>query len=166
MNSQMLSASGLASLLLLSGLASNAAWAASEQQHKANQGAHMNWEKTELDKIIKTDDLHISVLRDDGVTYGTPTFIWCVQVKGDLYVRAYNGIQSRWYQAALKQKAGRIIAAGKTHDVTFKTISGAFNDHIDDAYRAKYGTSSYLGAMISDRSRAATVLVLPRDGTQ
>lgn len=126
----------------------------------------MNWEKTELDKTIKTDDLHISVLRHDGVTYGTPTFIWCVQVKGDLSVRAYNGIQYRLYQAALKQKAGRIIAAGKTRDVTFKTISGGFNEKIDDAYRANYGTSSYLGPMFSERSRAATILVLPRDGTQ
>ncbi|UWF47886.1 DUF2255 family protein [Pseudomonas sp. N3-W] len=77
-----------------------------------------------------------------------------------------SGLASNAAGAALKQKAGRIIAVGKTRDVTFKTIRGAFNDHIDDAYRAMYDTSSYLGAMISERSRAATVLVLPRDGTQ
>ncbi|WP_297832946.1 DUF2255 family protein [Pseudomonas sp.] len=47
-----------------------------------------------------------------------------------------------------------------------KIISGALNDHIDNAYRAKYGTSSYLGPMISEHSRAATVLVLPKDGAQ
>ncbi len=93
MNPRILSSSGPASL---NGLASNATWAASEHQEKANHGTHMNWEKTELDKII----------------------------------------------------------------------SGALNDHIDNAYRAKYGTSSYLGPMISEHSRAATVLVLPKDGAQ
>ena len=34
--------------------------------------------KDELRKIAETDDLHISPVRDDGVTYGTPTWIWCV----------------------------------------------------------------------------------------
>jgi hypothetical protein len=34
-------------------------------------------------------------------------------------VRGYNGQNSRWYQAAVRQKAGRIIAAGMTKEVTF-----------------------------------------------
>jgi hypothetical protein len=33
------------------------------------------WPKDELRKIAETDDLHISPLRDDGKTYGTPTWI-------------------------------------------------------------------------------------------
>ena len=49
------------------------------------------WSKAQLEKIAATDDLHISPLRDDGVTYGTPTWIWSVVVDGDVYVRAYNG---------------------------------------------------------------------------
>jgi len=53
-------------------------------------------------------------------------------------VRAYHGQNSRWYQAALRQKAGRITAAGMTKDVMFESVSGPLNDHIDDAYRAKY----------------------------
>ena len=76
------------------------------------------WEKEELAKIATTDDLHISPLRDDGRTYGTPTWIWSVVVNEVLYVRAYNGQKSRWYQAALRQKAGRITAAGMTICVT------------------------------------------------
>lgn len=126
----------------------------------------MNWEKTELDKIVKADDLRISVLRDDGATYGTPTYIWCVQVDGGLYVRAYNGISSRWYQAAIKQRGGRIIFAGKTLGVTFEPISGALNERIDEAYRAKYRTSNYLGPMISELSRSASVRILPIDAAQ
>jgi hypothetical protein len=47
--------------------------------------------KDELRKIAEADDLHISPYREDGVTYGTPTWIWSVAVDGNLYVRAYNG---------------------------------------------------------------------------
>ena len=67
------------------------------------------WSKEELHKIATADDLHIAPLRGDGVTYGTPTWIWSVAVDGDLYVRAYNGKGSRWYRSAIKQKAGRIM---------------------------------------------------------
>jgi hypothetical protein len=67
----------------------------------------MAWPKDELRKIAVTDDLHISALRTDGKTFGTLTWIWSVVVDDALYVRAYNGRQSRWYQAALAQKAGR-----------------------------------------------------------
>ncbi|MNH07520.1 hypothetical protein D3C79_669140 [compost metagenome] len=133
---------------------------------KAMGITNMKWPGPELDRIIKADDLHISVFRDDGVTYGTPTFIWCVQVDGELYVRAYNGVHSRWYQAALKQKAGKIIAAGRTMQVAFEPVSGALNDRIDLAYSAKYSASSYLQPMISERSRAATIRILPQKGTQ
>ena len=49
------------------------------------------WSKDELGKIVKADDLHISPFRDDGVTYGTPTWIWSVAEDDALYVRAYNG---------------------------------------------------------------------------
>jgi hypothetical protein len=74
----------------------------------------MTWVKDELHRIAKADDLHISPFREDGVTYGTPTWIWSVVVDGNLYVRAYNGQNSRWYQAAIRQKAGRITVVGMT----------------------------------------------------
>lgn len=77
------------------------------------------WANEELRKIAKTDDLHIAPFSEDGVTYGTPTWIWSVAVGDALYVRGYNGTKSRWYQAALRQKAGRIIAAGMTKEVSF-----------------------------------------------
>ena len=75
---------------------------------------------------------------------------------------AYNGQQSRWYQAATQQKAGRIRAAGMTKEVRFEPVDGPMNDRIDDAYRAKYANSPYLNPMISARARAATVRVLPQ----
>lgn len=121
------------------------------------------WQKAELRKIAEADDLHISPFREDGVTYGTPTWIWSVAVGDSLYVRAYNGQNSSWYKAALRQKAGRITTAGMTRGVTFEPVEGSINDQIDDAYREKYKGSPYLAPMIGVRARSATVKVTPRD---
>ena len=119
------------------------------------------WSKDELRKIAEADDLHISPFRRDGKAYGTPTWIWSVAVADALYVRGYNGQKSSWYQAAVAQKAGRIIAAGMTKEVTFESVNGAINDRIDDAYQAKYRGSPYLPPMISARARSATVKMMP-----
>ncbi|WP_297094730.1 DUF2255 family protein [uncultured Draconibacterium sp.] len=114
----------------------------------------------EIAQIAKKDDFHIAPFREDGVTYGTPTWIWSVEVEGKLYVRAYNGIRSRWYQSAVKQKAGKIEAAGLIKKVQFETITDScLNEKIDNAYRAKYSDSAYLNSMISERAKAATVRV-------
>jgi hypothetical protein len=59
--------------------------------------------RDELRKIAAADDLHVSPFREDGATFGTPTWIWSVAVDGSLYVRAYNGRSSRWHQAALRK---------------------------------------------------------------
>lgn len=121
----------------------------------------MAWLKDELRKIAETDDLHISPFREDGKTYGTPTWIWSVVVDDGLYVRGYNGQKSRWYQAAVRQKAGRITTAGITKEVTFEPVDGPINDRIDDAYQAKYEGSRYLNPMIGTRARSATVKIVP-----
>jgi len=121
------------------------------------------WQKDELHKIAETDDLHIFPFREDGKTYGTPTWIWSVVVDDTLFARAYNGQNSSWYKAALHQKAGRIRAAGITKEVTFEPVAGEINDRIDDAYGAKYKTSPYLKPMIGARARAATVKITPRE---
>ena len=120
------------------------------------------WPQEELRRIAESDDLHIAPFREDG-TYGTPTWIWSVVVDDALYVRAYNGRRSRWYQAAMREKAGRIVAAGITKDVTFEPVEGAIQDRIDDAYRSKYRASEYLSPMTGTRARSATVKVMPRE---
>jgi hypothetical protein len=121
----------------------------------------MTWTKEDLDRMRKSDDLHVAPFREDGVTYGTATWIWSVVVGDALFVRAYNGQDSRWYQAALRQKAGRIVTAGMTTEVSFEPVVGSINDQIDDAYRAKYADSPYLGSMIGKRARAATMKIVP-----
>lgn len=117
--------------------------------------------KEDLQKINDADDLKISPFREDGKTYGTPTWIWEVVVNDELFVRAYNGISSRWYKSALKQKAGRIIAAGMAKEVRFEPVQGDINNAIDEAYKKKYNSSPYLSPMISSRARAATVKIIP-----
>lgn len=44
----------------------------------------------DIQQIAAADDLHIAPFREDGKTYGTPTWIWNVAVNNELYVRAYN----------------------------------------------------------------------------
>jgi hypothetical protein len=121
-----------------------------------------NWPKAELKKIAEADDLHISPFREDGVTYGTPTWIWSVVVDGGLYVRGYNGQNSSWYKAAVTQNAGRIRVAGLEREVEFEPVVGEVNDRIDEAYQAKYSSSPYLAPMIGKRARVATVKITPR----
>ncbi|WP_343675026.1 DUF2255 family protein [Chitinophaga sp.] len=116
---------------------------------------------SELKQIDNADDLKIAPFREDGKTYGTPTWIWEVVVNDELYVRAYNGVNSRWYKSAMQQKAGRIIAAGMTKEVRFEGVSGDINNAIDEAYRKKYKSSPYLPPMVSNQARAATVKIIP-----
>jgi hypothetical protein len=121
-----------------------------------------NWIEADLVQIATADDLHISPFREDGVTPGTPTWIWSVVVDGALYVRAYNGRNSRWYKAAMTQKAGRVRVSGIEKDVIFEPVEGEIQEQIDSAYRTKYAGSPYLDPMIGSRARAATVKIKPR----
>lgn len=120
-----------------------------------------SWPLQELRAIAESDDLHIAPFREDGKTYGTPTWIWSVRVDDGLFVRAFNGQSSRWYRSALQQGAGRIIAAGMTLEVAFEPVEDTLNDRIDQAYRAKYADSPYLASMIGERARSATVRIIP-----
>lgn len=123
----------------------------------------MNWTSALLQTINQADDLKIAPYRADGKTHGTPTWIWAVVVDGRLFVRAYSGTHSRWYQAAVAQKAGMIQAAGQTVNVRFAPVAeAALNDKIDAAYRHKYAASSYMQHMTGSACRAATIEILPQ----
>ena len=74
----------------------------------------------------------------------------------------WSRLSSQPDQAAVRQKAGRITAAGMTNEVSFEPVDGAINRRIDDAYRAKYHGSRYFTPMIGARARSATVRVMPR----
>jgi hypothetical protein len=63
-----------------------------------------NWTEAELKKIAVADDLHVSPFREDGVTYGTPTWIWSVVIDGGLYARAGTRRRSRRRPAASESR--------------------------------------------------------------
>lgn len=123
------------------------------------------WTTDDLQRIADNDDLHVSPYRADGVTPGTPTWIWAVVVDGGLYVRAYNGQNSRWYRAAKEQGAGQVRVAGTTREVAFEPLPGPedLQARIDEAYHVRYADSSYLGHMVGPAARAATVRITPRE---
>lgn len=122
----------------------------------------MKFTQNDISQIAQADDLHVAPLREDGTTYGTLTWIWSVVVSDELYVRAYHGQDSRWYQAAMQQKRGRVQVAGLTKEVSFEPVEGGINDQIDEAYRVKYNSSPYLDSMISPRARLASVKIVPQ----
>ncbi|MEU2686874.1 DUF2255 family protein [Streptomyces hygroscopicus] len=123
------------------------------------------WSAEDIDRIAAGDDLYIAPFRPDGTTTGTPTWIWSVVVDGRLFVRAWNGARSRWYQAAMAQHAGQITAAATTYDVEFQPADTTMGGRIDTAYRTKYAGSSYLLPMVSAGPQAATVEITPRTGS-
>ena len=89
------------------------------------------WSKEELRKIADADDLHISPFREDGVTYGTPTWIWSVAVPSRRYVRDYNGRYSRSYTS-------RITAAGMKQRVFYSR--GLRDDLLKEIAQRKQST--------------------------
>jgi len=121
-----------------------------------------SWSKDDLRAIAENDDLFVSPFREDGITYGTPTQTWALVIDGDVYVRAASGQVSRWYQAALSQRAGRVRVADKNYEVTFEPAGEDVSDAIDAAYEAKYPGSSAVPIMQGDGPKSATVRISPR----
>lgn len=118
----------------------------------------MTWTAETLQAIDQADDLKIAPFHADGKTTGTPTWIWAVVVDKRLFVRAYSGTRSRWYQSAVAQKCGKIHAIGQVFPVGFAAVGDAeLNRRIDAAYRQKYAASRYMPHMISPTAQAATV---------
>ena len=121
----------------------------------------MVWNPSTLQAIDQADDLKVAPFHPDGQSTGTPTWIWAVLVEGRLFVRAYSGTRSSWYQAALAQQAGKIHAAGQVFEVRFTPVHDSpLNARISQAYRQKYASSPYMPHMTGASAQAATVEIL------
>lgn len=120
------------------------------------------WTTDQLKQIEQTPDLYVSPFREDGTTYGTPTQTWALVVDGKVYVRAANGTDSRWYRAAICQKAGRVRVSGAFYDVTFEDAGTDDEAAIDAAYEAKYPGSSAVPVMQGVGPKSASVRISPR----
>lgn len=122
------------------------------------------WNIEQINQFKNADDMHVSPFYSDGETLGTPTWIWSVIVDNNLYVRAYNGQKSRWYQSAKEQMAGQIQLANQKFDVVFEPIerNNALDEKINQAYKEKYNGSPYLPLMLNDGPVSATVRISPK----
>lgn len=120
------------------------------------------WTADQLEKIEQNQDLYVAPFREDGTTYGTPTQTWALVVDGKVYVRAANGQDSRWYQAAVTQKAGRVRVSGTFYDVAFEDAGADDESAIDAAYEAKYPGSSAVPIMQGPGPKSASVRISPR----
>lgn len=119
------------------------------------------WSTTQLEKIEVNDNLFVAPFREDGTTYGTPTQTWALVVDGKVYVRAATGPESRWYQAAITQKAGRVRVGEDGWEVTFEASGTEHEAQIDAAYEAKYPGSSAVPIMQGAAPKAAAVRISP-----
>lgn len=121
------------------------------------------WSDAQMRQFDQADDLRISPFYSDGKTYGTPTWIWSVVVDKKLYVRAWNGQNSRWYRSAIQQKAGRMHLAGGNFEISFKTVTDSqLIKQVDQAYESKYADSAYLSPMLQAGPQSSTLNIVPR----
>lgn len=100
------------------------------------------WSTEQLNTIEAHESFYVSPYREDGITPGTPTETWALVIDGKVYVRAANGKDSRWYQAAITQKAGQVRVAGVSYDVVFEDAGTDDEALIDSAYEVKYGNAT------------------------
>ena len=112
------------------------------------------------DQLAFADEIGIAPIRPDG-TLSSFTTIWMVRVGDALYVRSYRGPHGYWYSNAHRTRHGRVRADGIEVDVTFDDATDVSPAAVDEAYRAKYGNSSYVDAMLAAGAAATTLKVTP-----
>lgn len=112
------------------------------------------WSPSELRELNRADSLYLTV----GPQSGPATELGMVTVNGQLYVRAYSGPSSRWFQAARDAATGTITAGDLARAVRLVPDPGPAST-IDAAYQAKYRNSGTLVA--SPQARAATLRIDP-----
>lgn len=118
------------------------------------------WPADRLAEIDRAGEIHIAPARTSG-GLRRPTRIWSVVVDDGLYVRAYRGPDSAWYRAADATGRGRVTAGGRTDEVTFARPDPGVDDEVDRAFADKYGSNSYVDAMVGKGPRATTLRVHP-----
>lgn len=119
------------------------------------------WSTDQLARIEENKDLYVSPFRQDGLTYGTPTQTWALVVDKKVYVRAASGQDSRWYQAAVAQRAGRVRLEGMFIDAIFEDAGTDDEAAIDAAYERKYPGSSAVPIMQGAGPKSAAVRIWP-----
>jgi hypothetical protein len=120
----------------------------------------MAWDTTSARQLADATEIDIVVPAPDRPEVRTP--IWIVAVDGDLYVRSWKGDAGIWFRRAHRYGTGSIVAAGQRHEVRFTAAGDPdLNARIDDAYRSKYGRSSYTQTMTRPPATTTTTRLDP-----
>ena len=82
------------------------------------------WTSEELERLGRTQELHLATRRRDG---GLSRYVtmWVVRVGDNLYVRSAYGPDNPWYRRARTAGEGRVRAGGVERDVTFESAADA-----------------------------------------
>jgi len=122
------------------------------------------WTTDELARIDGADELQLQSRRGDG-SLRDPVTMWVIRHGDDLYVRPVRG-RDGWYRGTLTRHEGHIRSGGVEKDVTFASADAdaGLNAAIDGDYQAKYRAYSadFVGAIVNEQARSATVRLLPR----
>lgn len=70
-----------------------------------------SWSKDELDRINAETYFTVGVTLPDGTTPKTVD-IWSVPVGDRIFIRSFNGAESKWFGPALETRKGKISAGG------------------------------------------------------
>jgi hypothetical protein len=111
------------------------------------------WTPDELTLLADAGSLRLTA----GHEPGPEVELGMVLVREELYVRAYRGPQSRWFQAAQETGRGRIRVGAIVRGVLLVPAAGPAGA-VDVAYSDKYGSSSLV---VSPEARAATLRIDP-----
>ncbi|AYG04675.1 DUF2255 family protein [Gryllotalpicola protaetiae] len=109
----------------------------------------MTWRPADLDAL----DLEYSLVLAAGDS-GDEVELGFVIVEGAVFIRAYSGPSSTWFQAARAAGRGTVEFGDQTLEITF-TDASAEASVIDAAYFEKYGPAASLAT--SADARAATL---------
>ncbi|MFF5083457.1 DUF2255 family protein [Actinoplanes sp. NPDC000266] len=114
------------------------------------------WSSEEAAVLAANQSLVLSVGGHEGVELGM------VVVDGALYVRAFRGRRSGWFQAALTDPHGHISSGSLERDVLLTAEPGPA-EAVDAAYRAKYGANA--GLVAGPQAHGATLRIRPARAT-
>ena len=123
------------------------------------------WTTTDLDTVGAADEIDIAPRRPDG-GLGRFVTIWDVRVGDDVFIRSFHGPTGHWYRARRATGRGVVRVGGVERDVTLEPAPDVDSQAVDAGYRAKYGRSSYVDAMVTPNATGATLRVVPIDKEQ
>lgn len=124
------------------------------------------WRNFNLDTIEAADELEIASVGGDG-GLGEPTTTWVVRVNDEFFLRAVNGRSAAWFRDTRVRHEGRISAGGVTQDVTFVDADTELDERIDEPHprKCRRYSANIVDSVVTPRSRAATIRLIPRSTT-